>query len=116
MQTSKQVGKQAGRQAYRRASRHAVKIHGKLFFSIAAHENHVKMQAAGPVAIGMILPAVKMHGKLCFSIAVHENQVKMQAAGPNAIDPIQAGCKNAWEIMFFKSATCTCQLRHRKTM
>jgi hypothetical protein len=49
------------------------------------------------------------------STAPQENHVKMEAAGPNAIDPIQAGRKNAWEIMFFKNATCTCQLRHRKT-
>ena len=66
MQTSKQVGKQAGRQAYRRASRQAVKMHGKLCFSIAVHENHVKMEAAGPFAIGMILPVRKNAWKIVF--------------------------------------------------
>ena len=39
------------------------------------------MQAAGPVAIGMILPAVKMHGKSSFSIVPHEKHVKMQVPG-----------------------------------
>ena len=66
MQTSKQVGKQAGRQAYRRASRQAVKMHGKLCFSIAVHENQVKMQAAGPFAIDMILPGGKNAWKIVF--------------------------------------------------
>ena len=64
-------------------------------------ENHVKMQAAGPIAIETIVPAVKMHGKTCFSNAPHENHVKMQAAGPFAIDMILPGRKNKWKIVFF---------------
>ena len=44
----------------------AVKMHGKMCFSIAANENHVKIKAAGPFAILTILPGRKNAWKIVF--------------------------------------------------
>ena len=62
-------------------------MHRKSCFSIAAYENHVKIQAAGPFAIDMILPGRKNAWENVFFN-----------------DPSQKPCRNAGPKPFFYTA------------
>ena len=64
-------------------------MHGKSCFSIAVYENHVKMQAADPFAIEMILPVRKNAWKIVFfNIATRKPR---KNAGPRAVPQTPLG-------------------------